>query len=268
MLDTERRTEHERDAQRLTAAVRDAGAVALKTFRGTVKSWTKGKDSPVCEADIAVNDMLHERLSGADFGWLSEESIDDPQRLAARRVWVVDPIDGTRAYLAGLPDWTIAAALVEDGRPVAAAIYAPVAEELFTAIAGGGAQCNGVPMTATAGNALDGARLSGPRRYLERLQEASPAIVLTPRVHSLALRFARVAQGILDAALATANSHDWDLAAADLLVHEAGGLLTTFSGRGLTYNQADTKHEPLVAAGRERHEQLIGLVQARRNEFV
>jgi myo-inositol-1(or 4)-monophosphatase len=91
---------------------------------------------------------------------------------------------------------------------------------------------------------------------------------MTPRVHSLALRFARVAQGTLDAAMATANSHDWDLAAADLLVHEAGGLLTTFSGRGLTYNQADTKHEPLVAAGRARHERLMGLVQASRTAFV
>jgi myo-inositol-1(or 4)-monophosphatase len=268
LLDTERRTEHEREAQRLTAAVREAGAIALKTFRGTVKSWTKGKDSPVCEADIAVNEMLQDRLGGAGYGWLSEESIDEPHRLTARRVWVIDPIDGTRAYLAGLPDWTIAAALVEAGRPVAAAIYAPVVDELFTAIVGAGAQCNGVPMTATAGEGLDGARLSGPRRYLERLQEATPAIVMTPRVHSLALRFARVAQGTLDAAMATANSHDWDLAAADLLVHEAGGLLTTFSGRGLTYNQADTKHEPLVAAGRARHERLMGLVQASRTAFV
>jgi len=258
--DIERHTDPEQQTQRLADAVREAGPLALKTFRGTVKSWTKGKDSPVSEADIAVNELLHERLSGAEFGWLSEESIDDPQRLTARRVWVVDPIDGTRAYLAGLPDWTIAAALVEDGRPVAAAIYAPVVDELFTATADGGAWCNGVAMTVTTGNALDGVRLSGPRRYLERLQEASPAIVATPRVHSLALRFARVAQGTLDVAMATANSHDWDLAAADLLVHEAGGLLTTFSGQKLAYNQLDTKHEPLLAAGRGRHEQLIGLV--------
>jgi myo-inositol-1(or 4)-monophosphatase len=260
LQDIDRGIEYDRQAQRLAAAVREAGPLALKTFRGTVRSWTKGKDSPVSEADIAVNDLLHERLSGADFGWLSEESIDNPQRLTARRVWVVDPIDGTRAYLAGRHDWTIVAALVENGRPVAAAIYAPVTDELFTATAGGGARRNGIAMTATAGDALDGARLSGPRSYLEQLQEARPAIVATPRVHSLALRFTRVAHGTLDAALASANSHDWDLAAADLLVHEAGGLLTAFSGRKLVYNQADTKHEPLLAAGRGRHEQLIELV--------
>ncbi|MPZ58240.1 MAG: 3'(2'),5'-bisphosphate nucleotidase CysQ [Rhizobiales bacterium] len=248
--------------------MREAGILALKTFRGTIKSWIKDKNSPVSEADMAVNDLLHDRLSGADFGWLSEESVDDPLRLAARQVWVVDPIDGTRAYLAGLPDWTIAAALVENGRPVAAAIYAPVAAELFTATAGAGAWCNGRAIMTTDGAALDGARVAGPRSYLERLQAAGPTIVATPRVHSLALRFTRVAQGTLDAAMASENSHDWDLAAADLLVHEAGGLLTTFSGRGLTYNRPETMHEALVAAGRGRHEQLIGLVQARRIPFA
>jgi myo-inositol-1(or 4)-monophosphatase len=250
-------------SERLSNAVREAGELALKTFRGTLKSWTKGKDSPVSEADIAVNDLLHARLNGADFGWLSEESADDPRRLEARRVWVVDPIDGTRAYIAGLPEWTVAAALVEDGRPVAAAVFAPVADELFTATAGGGAWCNARAITTTPGASLDGARFAGPRSYVERLHKAGAAVEPLPRIASLALRLTRVAQGGLDAAMATGNSHDWDLAAADLLVHEAGGLLTTFSGRSLLYNQAKTAHEPLIAAGRERHERLIGLVRER-----
>jgi myo-inositol-1(or 4)-monophosphatase len=254
----------QREAQRLTAAVREAGAAALTMFGGTLRSWTKGKDSPVCEADIAVNELLHERLRDTGFGWLSEESTDDPRRLSARRVWVIDPIDGTRAYLAGLPDWTVAAALVEDGRPVVAVIFAPVADELFAATRGGGARCNDAPIRVNDAAALDGARLGGPRSYLERLQQAAPALVATPRVRSLALRFARVAQGTLDVAMATANSHDWDLAAADLLVHEAGGVLTTFAGRGLTYNRADPVHEPLIAAGRDRHERFMELVNGQR----
>jgi len=260
----DRPTELEQQMQRLTSAVREAGELALKTFRGTFKSWTKGKDSPVSEADIAANDLLHDRLGGGDIGWLSEESADDRRRLTSRRVWVVDPIDGTRAYIAGLPEWVVCAALVEDGRPVAAAVFAPVADEMFTAIAGGGAWRNGAAMTATSGDSLDGARLAGPRRYLERLQNAGTPIVATPRVPSLALRLTRVAQGTLDAAMSTGNSQDWDLAAADLLVHEAGGLLTTFSGRRLTYNQAETVHEALVAAGRHRHGKLIELVQTER----
>lgn len=261
MLDNEVAAERRRQMQRLADAVRAAGEIALKTFRGPLKSWTKGKDSPVCEADIAVNELLQQRLSEDGVGWLSEESLDDPRRLTARRVWVIDPIDGTRAYIAGLPDWTIATALVEDGRPVAAALFAPVSEELFTATAGGGAFCNGKPIHVSGGDGLDGAKFGGPRSYLERLQRARPAIVATPRVHSLALRFARVAQGALDAAFASGNSNDWDLAAADLLVHEAGGLLTTLAGRVLIYNQATPVHEALVAAGRDRHRRLVEFVR-------
>ena len=261
-------TDHREQLQRLTAAVREAGATALTMFGQSPRSWTKGKNSPVSEADIAVNDLLHARLRDTGFAWLSEESVDDPRRLAAHRVWVVDPIDGTRAYLAGLPDWTIAAALVEDGRPVVAAILAPVSDEMFVATRGGGARCNGDPIRVNDGTALDGARLGGPRSYLERLQKAAPTLVAMPRVHSLALRFTRVAQGVLDIAMATANSHDWDLAAADLLVHEAGGILTTFAGRALTYNRADPVHEPLVAAGRDRHGRLIELVNGHRIAFA
>ena len=110
-------------------------------FGTPINNWTKGGSSPVCEADIAVDRLLHERLTGEElgFGWLSEESVDDPARLAARYVWIVDPIDGTRAYLAGLPDWAVSAALVENGRPIAACLYAPVTEEFFMAIAGKGA---------------------------------------------------------------------------------------------------------------------------------
>lgn len=249
-------------AERLTAVLAEAGTLALRTFRGALRSWTKDKSSPVSEADIAVNDLLHAYLGGDGYGWLSEESVDDPARLAARRVWVVDPIDGTRAYIAGLPDWTIVAALVEDGRPVVAAIHAPVSEEMFVAIRGGGAFRNGVPIRVSDAASLSGARLAGPRGYLERLQQAFPDIVPTPRIHSLALRFTRVAEGTIDAAMASHDSHDWDLAAADLLVHEAGGILTNFAGRALLYNQPEPVHAALLAAGRSRHARLIDIVNA------
>ena len=115
----------------LVAAVREAGSLALKTFRGQPKSWIKGKSSPVSEADLAVDALLRERLLTIhDAGWLSEETEDDPARLERTEVWVVDPIDGTRAYLAGSSDWTISAALVSGGRPVVGALYAPVTDEL------------------------------------------------------------------------------------------------------------------------------------------
>ena len=110
-----------RAAAQLNAAVRDAGSLALSMFGKPIKQWTKGpSSSPVSEADIAIDALLRERLTGNAFAWLSEETADDAARLAARYVWVVDPIDGTRAYIAGQPDWAISAALIEQSRPIAA----------------------------------------------------------------------------------------------------------------------------------------------------
>jgi myo-inositol-1(or 4)-monophosphatase len=175
-------------------------------------------------------------------------------------VWVVDPIDGTRAYMAGREDWSISAALVEDGRPVAAALYAPATEELFLATAGGGATRNNVPINASDGS-LAGARIAGPKRMLEHIAARTPSVIVVPRIHSLALRLARVAQGEIDAAVAGGSGHDWDLAAADLLVHEAGGMITAVDGKPLIYNRPAPVHGVLMAAGRERHHALIAIVR-------
>ena len=252
-----------RAAACLAAGVREAGALALSMFGAPLKHWTKGASSPVSEADIAVDQLLRERLSGAgsDIGWLSEESADDPARLQSRLVWIVDPIDGTRGYIAGLPDWTISAALVEDGRPIAACLFAPVTDEFFAAVAGQGATCNGQPIAVAPGAELANMRIAGPKNFLDRVAAITPAFTIVPRVHSLALRLARVAQGTIDTAIAGGNSHDWDLAAADLLVHEAGGALTRFDGTPLNYNRALPRHGMLVAAGHHRHAALLEVLR-------
>jgi myo-inositol-1(or 4)-monophosphatase len=250
-------------AQRLETAVREAGALAHALFQTPLKSWTKGPtESPVSEADIAVDNLLRERLAAADhrIAWLSEESADDPARLAARQVWIVDPIDGTRAYIAGLPDWAVSAALVESGRPIAACLYAPAAGAFFMARANAGATLNGAAIAATPGTELAGARIAGPRNLLDRLAGVVPPFTAVPRVRSLALRLAQVAHGACDVAFAGGNSHDWDLAAVDLLVHEAGGALTSFAGGTVTYNRPVPQHGMLVAAGRDRHAALIELL--------
>ena len=256
-----------RDRNRLAAAVREAGAIALQFFRGPLKQWTKGAgDSPVTEADIAANDLLQKHLVEPGDGWLSEESENDPTRLDARRVWVVDPIDGTRAFIAGREDWSVSAALVVDGRPVAAALYAPATDELFLSTVGSGATRNGAPIQANVGESLDGARISGPKRMLDRIVRDRPAIVAMPRIHSLALRLVRTAHGELDAAIAGGNGHDWDLAAADLLVHEAGGMLTALDGQALIYNRPDPVHGVLIAGGRERQPALVALMRAQADQ--
>jgi myo-inositol-1(or 4)-monophosphatase len=219
----------------------------------------------VSEADIAVDRFLYERLSAAspEFGWLSEETADNPSRLGARFVWIVDPIDGTRAYIAGEPDWAVSAALVENGRPIAACLYAPVSEEFFMAVANKGATRNNTPIAVSSGASLAQARIAGPKRLLERLATTTPFTVM-PRLHSLALRLARVAEGAFDAAIAGVDSHDWDLAAADLLVHEAGGALTGVGGETVIYNLPVSRHGMLVAAGRDRHATLVEILRDER----
>lgn len=254
----------------LEAVMREAGELARATRLTEFKRWTKGADnSPVCEGDIAVNNFLRARLPALTpgAGWLSEETEDDPAARSAATAWIVDPIDGTRAYITGRDDWTISVALVDGGRPLLAALYAPVADEMFLGLRGGGATVNNTPLRVNGGD-LNGARLAGPKRTLERIAALTPAIRPQPKVFSLALRLARVAQGELDAAFASKGGHDWDLAAADLLVHEAGGVMTDFSGRPLTYNRPHLAHGALIAAGPARHGALLDLVRDRKAEFV
>jgi myo-inositol-1(or 4)-monophosphatase len=245
-------------ARLLAAAAVEAGKLALSMREG-VRSWKKDATSPVSEADIAADNFLRDRLLALapSYGWLSEETVDQPHRLARKRTWIVDPIDGTRAFLANLPDWSVSAALVENGRPLAAALYAPASDELFIAAKGSGATQNGKRVRANTRRSAQHARMAGNKRRVDQLIRAGIAIEAVPKIHSLALRIARVATGELDAALATAASCDWDLAAADLLVHEAGAVLTTFDGHTLVYNRSEIRHGELVAAGQELHAPLL-----------
>jgi myo-inositol-1(or 4)-monophosphatase len=247
------------DAELLTQTVREAGALALSMFRIEIRQWTKGQSSPVSEADIAVDELIRKRLQPAtsDYGWLSEESADDETRLNKRRVWIVDPIDGTRAYLGGREDWSISVALVEDSKPLLAAVFAPATDEFFFAVEGRGATRNGTAISATAGTAFDIDRMAGPHFLLNRVRGATSPELKNFKIGSLALRISRVAQGALDAAFVGGRSHDWDLAAADLLLREAGGRLTALNGEIPVYNRRQVTHEVLVAAGAERHAQLV-----------
>ena len=253
-----------RDTALLIDTVREAGALARSMFRTELRNWTKGASSPVSEADIAVNDLLENRLRSAtpDYGWLSEESADDEARLGKSRVWIVDPIDGTRGYLAGREDWCVSVALVEGASPLLAAVFVPVSDEFFFATRGGGAVRNEVAIHATSGTGLDFSRIAGPKPLVERMNREPGEISLYPRIGSLALRLCRVAEGRLDAAFAGGQSRDWDLAAANLIVQEANGNMTALSGDTILYNRREVTHGVLVAAGRDRH---AGIVEHFRN---
>jgi myo-inositol-1(or 4)-monophosphatase len=241
----------ETDMELLAAAAKEAGAVALTFFRRNPASWVKENDSPVSDADIAVDRLLAERLRPArpDYGWLSEETADDASRRSGRPAFIVDPIDGTREFLAGRSEWAISLAVVANGRPVAAALAAPALRETFLASAGGGAWLNGAPITVARRDALEGVAVAGPRRYLRQVAEKARVDITSVRfIGSLAYRLALVAAGRVDVAVARAGSRDWDLAAADLIVHEAGGRLTDLDGRLLRYDRAETRHPTIVAS--------------------
>lgn len=244
----------------LAAAVREAGALALKTFRGTVRQWIKGQSSPVSEADIAVDALLHERLARPfpSYGWLSEETEDDPQRLKSDSVWMVDPIDGTNAFLRHVPEWTVSAALVEHGRPVLGAVFNPATNEFFHAMLGKGAFLNDAPIAASKKSTLDGALLiaSGGLFKKKIWKEPWPEVE-TKWVNSVAYRLALVASGRADATISLSNKSEWDLAAAALMVEEAGGVVTDHHGAAHVYNRASPRFPSLVAAGKALHPLLI-----------
>ena len=167
----------------------------------------------------------------------------------------------TRSFVAGREDWAVCAALVEKGRPVAAVVECPATSESFAAIAGRGATRNGVPIVASHHVKIENARVARPATLNEAAEQAGmPAP--PPRIHSIAVRLSRVATGELDGALAGKNAHDWDLAAPDLLVHEAGGTMTDAAGIVPVYNRAIPVHGALIAAGSELHPLLVSALAA------
>lgn len=250
----------EDDLKLLAGAVREGGAIARRYTQGATKNWQKTNGTSVSEADLAVDRFLNQRLLGArpDYGWLSEESEDDPARLAARRVFVVDPIDGTDAFLKGKPHFTICAGLVEDGEPIAAAVYNPLTEECFTAAKAGGAWLNGASIAASNRADLEGCRILVRKGLLKKpvWSEPWPAMDVEDR-GSAAYRLVLVAAGIFDATISLTSKCDWDLAAADLIVREAGGLATTHDGVVPRYNRANVVKPSIIAAGPRLHAAIL-----------
>ncbi|GLK78737.1 3'(2'),5'-bisphosphate nucleotidase CysQ [Methylopila turkensis] len=250
-------------ADRLAEVVGEAGAIAARLFKGGgAERWSKADDSPVTEADIAVDRYLAERLPplAPGSGWLSEETADTPERLDRRRVWIVDPIDGTRAFVDGVPEWVVSVALVEDGRPIAGIVHNPVRGVTHAAVRGGGATLNGRPLTVSDSHDLEGARVGGTRSLISPLK--THGVVEGAWIYALANRLVKVADGTLEAALARPAAHDWDIAAAHLILEEAGAVLTDFDGAAPTYNRRSTRQGALVAAAPHRHAALLAAISA------
>jgi myo-inositol-1(or 4)-monophosphatase len=249
------------DTGLVVAELREAGKIARHHFGGKYKSWNKSHGNPVTEADIEIDNFLRQRLLAARpaYGWLSEETADDPVRILRKRVFVVDPIDGTYGFLKNRPDFTIVAAVVENGRPVAGAIYNPITDDMFEATKGAGARKNGIPTHVTTRSKFDGARFLGEKKVMDPARWANPwppSITVESRA-SAAYRMALVAAGEFDAMISLSPKSDWDVAAGDLIVHEAGGRVTTREGDLLIYNREKPEHRSVICAGPSLQARLL-----------
>lgn len=251
------------DGLLLRDAALEAGKIALGYFRSDNRAWTKHGDSPVSEADIEVDQFLRRELLAArpDTGWLSEETTDNPDRLERDTVFVVDPIDGTRGFLGGDPNWCISIALVSKGRPISAVLHCPALDRTFVARADHGSWLNGKSMRAEGGDTVR--TLTGSRRINDAIEKAFPGrFRILSFLPSLAYRMALVASGELDGAYARRGSHEWDVAAADLIISENGGRVTASGGEELRYNTADIRMPPLIAARANLHEQVTNIAKS------
>ena len=241
------------DLALLVAAAKEAGAAAMTYFRKDPEvTWKNGGRSPVTEADFAANRVLADRLrpARAGYGWLSEESDDDPVRLTQETLFVIDPIDGTRGFIDGASNWVVSAAIVHAGRQVAGVLYAPVRDEVYTAVAGGTAHKNGVALSIADPRAEGPLRISGGKDMMKRFDpDFALGLERTAHVPSLAYRIAMIADGRIDATLVKPHAHDWDIAAAELILECAGGRLCDCDEAPVIYNRADVSHGFLMGAG-------------------
>jgi myo-inositol-1(or 4)-monophosphatase len=248
------------DRALLERAVAVAGALALEHFRAPPHHWYKGPGQVLTETDLAVDRLLRGLLLNErpGYGWLSEETPDDGSRLERSRVWVVDPIDGTRAFADRVPEFSISAALLVDGTPMLGVVLNPATGERYQATRGEGARLGDRALRVSAQAEVAGARLLSSRTEMKRRRwpEVIPGAAFRT-IGSLAYKLALVAAGRFDGLVSLRNSWDWDVAAAHLLLEEAGGRLTRADGSALLYNQAEPRHRGLVAAPALLHGELV-----------
>jgi len=250
----------EEDYALLKSAVREAGALAKGYFKRELQVHRKPDGSEVSEADLAVDAALKLDLTTRrkSYGWLSEESPDDRERLKHARVWMIDPIDGTGAFLRHIPEWTVSAALVEDGVPVLGVVYNPATEEFFHAMRGHGAFLNDEPIHASHQATIEGAKMiASGGLFRKKIWEDPWPNVDAQWINSVAYRMALVAAGTGDATISLTAKAEWDLAAAALLIEEAGGVTTDHRGLPHPYNRETPKFPSLVASGKPLHPLLV-----------
>lgn len=251
----------EADLQLLLQAAEKAGDLATGFFRGKNEVWHKANHAgPVSEADLAVDQMLRESLTDArpDYGWLSEETEDSDKRQNTDRVFIVDPIDGTRSFIEGHDTWAHSLAIADKGQVIAAVVFLPALGKLYAATPGQGATLNGEAITVAATGKLSGSNILAARPMME--PSLWPGGVPEVKRHhrpSLAYRQCLVAEGRFDAMLTLRPSWEWDIAAGSLILAEAGATVTDRKGAALCFNNPHPQTDGVVAAGEAVHHDLM-----------
>lgn len=257
-----------KDLSLLKGAVRKAGEIAMARYgREKLEVWTKPGNEPVTEVDFAVNEALKKMLMGArpDYGWLSEESTDDKERLKKDRVWVVDPIDGTRAYIRGKPDFSINVGLLEKTQPVLGVTYAPALDKFYEGLVGEGAFLNGRKLRGSKKSNFSDFSLQSSPEYIQskkRWKTPWPEMKVS-KCQSFALRLAAFAEGKTDAVLAATPKSEWDVVPGAVFINEIGGILCDQHGQPLIFNKSHPVLHQIVAVPPNLKKEFLKFVQGR-----
>jgi myo-inositol-1(or 4)-monophosphatase len=252
-----------KDLITIERALLAARRAAARFTPGEIESVLKAGGDPLTKADLAVNEILAGILPQPGEGWLSEETVDGAARLECDRVWVVDPIDGTREFIQGIPEWCISVGLVEDGHAVAGGILNPATDELILGAADYGVTLNGYPVTARATSDLRGALVLASRSEVKR-GEWNPFFkepISIRNVGSVAYKLGLVAAGLADGTWTLVPKHEWDVAAGAALVLAAGGAVMNPDGRPVVFNQVNPKLEGFIAVGSGLAESAMNLIR-------
>ncbi len=248
------------DLDLLITAARAAGDIAMRYFRNDPKVWEKPGEGPVTEADIAVNEMLMGTLRTArpSYGWLSEETPDTEERLDCEHLFLIDPIDGTSAFIAGDSSFSHSLAIAENGVVTAAVVYLPAKDRLYAAFAGGPATCNGQPIQCSRSTGIQGATLLTPKTSLDPALWHGPVPEVTRHFRaSVAYRLCLVAEGAFDGMLSLRQAWEWDIAAGALIASRAGAAVTNRLGEALQFNAETPRSNGVLVAAPGLHAELL-----------
>lgn len=250
------------------AITKKAGDVIMSYYQSSFDVTDKKPDNPVTDADYAADNLLKEELTTLlpEAGWLSEETVDSPERLSKKLAWVVDPLDGTKEFVMGIPEFSVSVGLVEDGQPILGVIYNPASNELYYGEKGGGVYFNGQKTptsnrTELAGSVVDASRSERKRGEFEPFEE----LVEVRTMGSIAYKLARVAIGQCDASWSRGPKNEWDICAGVLLIQENGGTVVNLDNHPFTFNNPKTLVNGIIADNGALHEQVIAALEPHRD---